>query len=65
MHLFMTENDIINGIQNNSPVAWRELYHATIGGIRLKIEPMLKRVKHLTFDDIFEEVCTTLMKMTN
>lgn len=57
----MTDNDIIKGIRDNSPEAWRELYHATVGGIRSKIEPMLIRVKHLTFDDVFEEACITLM----
>ena len=57
----MSDNDIIQGIRNNSPEAWRELYHSTIGGIRRRIEPMLKRVKHLTFDDLFEEACITLM----
>ena len=57
----MSDNDIIQGIRNNSSEAWRELYHSTVGGIRQKIEPMLKRVKHLTFDDLFEEACITLM----
>ena len=61
MHLSMSDNDIIQGIRNNSSEAWRELYHSTVGGIRQKIEPMLKRVKHLTFDDLFEEACITLM----
>ena len=57
----MTDNDIIRGIRENQPQAWRELYHSTVGGIRLKIEPMLKKVNHMTFDDIFEEACITLM----
>ena len=57
----MTDNDIIQGIRDNSSVAWRELYNTTISGIRQKIEPMLGRVNHITFDDLFEEACITLM----
>ena len=57
----MTDNDIIQGIRDNSPAAWRELYHTAIGGIRKRIEPMLGRVNHITFDDLFDEACITLM----
>jgi RNA polymerase sigma factor (sigma-70 family) len=57
----MTDNDIIRGIRENSSEAWRELYHSTVGGIRRKIEPMLKNVRHISFDDVFEEACITLM----
>ena len=58
----MTDNDIIRGIRENSSAAWRELYHASVGGIRAKIEPMLKKVKHITFDDLFKDACITLME---
>lgn len=57
----MTDNDIIRGIRENSSAAWRELYHSTVNGIRRKIEPMLSKVCHITFDDVFEEACLTLM----
>ena len=57
----MTDNDIIRGIRENSSAAWRELYHSTVGVIRRKIEPMLSKVGHITFDDVFEEACLTLM----
>lgn len=58
----MTNNDIIRGIRENSSEAWRELYHSAVEGIREKIEPMLKKVKHLTFDDLFKDACITLME---
>ena len=58
----MTDNDIIRGIRENSSEAWRELYHSAVEGIREKIEPMLKKVKHLTFDDLFKDACITLME---
>ena len=62
MHLRMTDNDIIRGIRENSSEAWRELYHSAVEGIREKIEPMLKKVKHLTFDDLFKDACITLIE---
>ena len=57
----MSDNDIIRGIRENSSSAWRELYHSTAGDIRRKIEPMLGKVGHITFDDVFEEACLALM----
>ena len=57
----MSDHDIIRGIRDNSPAAWRELYHSVKDGIRSRIQPMLKDVRHLTFDDLFHEACITLM----
>ena len=58
----MTDNAIIRGIRENSPAVWRELYFSVKGGIRSRIEPMLKNVRHLSFDDLFEDACITLME---
>ena len=58
----MSDNEIIRGIRDNSSAAWRALYHSAVGDVRKRIEPMLARVKHVTFDDLFEEACLTLME---
>ena len=57
----MTDNEIIRGIRENSSAVWRELYFSVKGGIRTRIEPLLKDVRHLTFDDLFDDACLTLM----
>lgn len=61
LHLIMNDNDIIRGIRENYSPAWRELYNSTVVDMRRKIEPMLSKVRHITFDDVFEEACITLM----
>ena len=57
----MTDNELIRGIRENSPAAWRELYLDNCDKIRAKIAPMLVRTKDVTFDDLFEEALLTLM----
>lgn len=57
----MTDNDIIQGIRENSSAAWRELYLSVKEGIRNRIQPMLRNVHHITFDDLFNDACLTLM----
>lgn len=58
----MTDNELIRGIRGNSPVAWRELYHANYEKMRAKIAPMLRQSKGKTFDDVYSEALVTLME---
>jgi len=57
----MTDNELIRGIRENSPAAWRELYKENYDKIRAKIAPMLVRTKDVTFDDLFDDAMLTLM----
>ena len=57
----MTDNELIRGIRENSPAAWRELYKDNYDKIRAKIAPMLVRTKDVTFDDLFDDAMLTLM----
>ena len=57
----MTDNELIRGIRENSPAAWRELYKDNYDKIRAKIAPMLVRTKDITFDDLFDDAMLTLM----
>jgi RNA polymerase sigma factor, sigma-70 family len=58
----MTDNDLIRGIRENSTAAWREIYHANYAPMKAKIDPMLRRVKGKTFDDIYSEAMIALME---
>lgn len=57
----MTDNELIRGIRDNSTVAWREVYHAHYGGMKARIEPMLRQAKGKTFDDVYSEAMIALM----
>lgn len=57
----MTDKELITGIRNNSEAAWKAIYSGMKPGIRLRIEPMLLRIKDVTFDDIFDEALMLLM----
>ena len=57
----MTDKELVTGIRNNSEAAWKAIYSWMKSGIRLRIEPMLLRVKDVTFDDIFDEALMLLM----
>ena len=57
----MTDNELIRGIRENSPAAWRELYKDNYEKIKAKIAPMLVRTKDVTFDDLFDDAMLTLM----
>ena len=58
----MTDNELIRGIRENSPAAWREIYHANHGKVKAKIEPMLRQAKGKTFDDVYSEAMIALME---
>ena len=57
----MTDNELIRGIRENSPAAWRELYKDNYDKMRAIIAPMLVRTKDVTFDDLFDDAMLTLM----
>ena len=58
----MTDNELIRGIRENSPAAWREVYHANYGKMKAKIEPILRQAKEKTFDDVYSEAMVALME---
>ena len=58
----MTDQELIRGIRENSTAAWREIYHANYGKVKAKIEPMLRRAKGKTFDDVYSEAMIALME---
>lgn len=58
----MTDSDIIKGIRENSPLAWRAAYTQMKPGIRTQVAPLLTEVKDMTFDDVFEEGLIILME---
>ena len=58
----MTDSELIRGIRENSPSAWREVYHANYGKMKAKIEPMLRQAKGKTFDDVYSEAMVALME---
>ena len=57
----MTDNELIRGIRDNAPAAWREIYRTNRDKMAAKIAPMLAGVKDTTFDDVFEQALLTLM----
>ena len=57
----MTDNEIIRGIRDNSSAAWKALTNACYKQVRAQISPLLGRVRHLEFKDLFTEACLTLM----
>jgi len=57
----MTDNQLIRGIRDNEPAAWREIYWANYDKIQAKIAPMLVYTRDRTFDDLFEESLLSLM----
>ena len=58
----MTDNEIIRAIRDNSPAAWKELYHSSYRQVEAKVKPLLRNVRHQDFGDIFDEACLTLME---
>lgn len=58
----MTDNELIRGIRENSPEAWREVYHSNIGRIRAKIEPMFVWTRDRTFHDLYDEALIQMME---
>ena len=58
----MTDQELIRGIRENSTAAWREIYHANYDKVKAKIEPMLRRTKGKTFDDVYSEAMIALME---
>ena len=58
----MTDKELVTGIRNNSEAAWKAIYSGMKPGIRLRIEPMLLRVKDVMFDDIYNEALMLLME---
>lgn len=58
----MSDNDLIRGIRENSPQAWREIYHGNIGPIRARIGPMLQRTRDREFYDLYDEAMIQLLE---
>jgi RNA polymerase sigma factor (sigma-70 family) len=58
----MTGKDLIKGIKEDSGKVWRHLFSSPAEAVRRKVEPMMKDVRDVTFDDVFEEACIILME---
>jgi len=58
----MTDSEIIRGIRDNSPAAWRAAYSQMKPSVRQQVAPLLRDVKGVEFDDIFEDGLIILME---
>jgi|GEM_PF-1396736 len=58
----MSGKDLINGIKTDSPSVWKRLFSSPASAMRAQIQPIMKDVRDVTFDDVFEEACIILMQ---
>lgn len=58
----MTGKEIIRGIKEDSNAVWRHLFSLPAQAVHKQIRPLLKEVRDVTFDDVFEEACIILME---
>ena len=58
----MKGKDLINEILGGSDAVWRHLFSSPAEKIRKQIQPIMKDVRDITFDDVFEEACIVLME---
>lgn len=58
----MTGKDLIKGIKEDSNSVWRHLFSIPAQLVRNQIGPIMKDVRGVTFDDVFEEACIILME---
>ena len=58
----MTGKELIKGIKEDSNAVWRHLFSLPAQAVHKQIRPLMKDVKDVTFDDVFEEACIILME---
>ncbi len=58
----MKNQEIISGIKHGSESAWNKLLSSLSDPFCRQIKPILKDVRDITFDDVFEEACIDLME---
>ncbi len=58
----MSGKDLINGIKADSAAVWRHLFSSPARAMKQQLGPLMKDVRDITFDDVFEEACIILME---
>lgn len=58
----MTGKELIKGIKEDSNAVWRHLFSLPAQAVHKQIRPLMKEVRDITFDDVFEEACIILME---
>lgn len=58
----MTSKELITGIKTDSASVWRRLFSSPARNMSQQLGPILKDVRDVTFDDVFEEACIVLME---
>ena len=58
----MNTKELIKGIKTDSRSVWKHLFSISSGAVGRQIRPILKNVREVTFDDVFEEACIILME---
>ena len=58
----MTGKELIKGIKEDSNSVWKHLFSIPAQAVRNQIRPIMKDVRGVTFDDVFEEACIILME---
>ena len=58
----MSGKELINGIKAGSNEVWKHLFSSPAEAMRRQLGPVMKDVRDVTFDDVFEEACIVLME---
>lgn len=58
----MSGRDLINGIKAGSNSVWKHLFSSPADAMRRQLGSIMKDVRDVTFDDVFEEACIALME---
>ena len=58
----MSGKELINGIKAGSNAVWEHLFSSPAEAMRRQLAPVMKDVRDVTFDDVFEEACVVLME---
>ena len=58
----MSGQELINGIKAGSNSVWKHLLSSPADAMRRQLGPIMKDVRDVTFDDVFEEACIVLME---
>lgn len=58
----MTGKELIKGIKTDSASVWRHLFSSSERTVSQQLGTIMKDVRDVTFDDVFEEACIILME---
>ena len=58
----VTDKELIKGIKADSDRVWKYLFSSPAEAVGRQVRPLLKGVRDVTFDDVFEEACIILME---